>query len=128
MSQFDGMKVQDLLTQSLAILAENHRQITNNLANVNTPRFVPTRVDFQQSLRRAIGSRKGPNGRTGGGTLQTADMVYIKPRTGIRNDLNRVDIDFELTELSKNTGRFTLYSALLSKHFSQIKSALRLMR
>ncbi len=128
MSDFAGMKVEDLLARSLGILAENHRQIANNLANINTPRFTPTRVDFQESLERASARLESQRDQPGGGSLNLADVQYFKPNLGIRNDLNRVDVDFELTELAKNTGRFTLYSALLNKHFSQIKSMLRLTR
>lgn len=128
MPSFHGVSVTSLLVGAMRVAQDNHRIIANNIANVDTPRYNPVRLDFQASLRSAVEGRGGISlrrtrpqhlGASRGGALKLNRLVFHS-----KNDYNKVDIDQEMTDLSENMGRYTLYGSLLVKQFQQVKSML----
>ena len=47
-----------LLGRSLDLRAENHNRISANIANSETPGYVPTGLSFDKELQEAVRSRK----------------------------------------------------------------------
>ena len=122
-----------VLEKALPILEESHRTLANNVANANTPGFSPTHVAFQDSLRLALagGNRSVP--------LRATHMRHItsRPRpAGLvfepdtlelgRNDKSKFSIDKEMVEISRNSGRFQIFSTMLTKKYRQIREVLRI--
>jgi flagellar basal-body rod protein FlgB len=105
--------------------------LANNIANLDTPRFNPTHVDFQKSLQAALEGR-------GQVALRTTDSRHLnfahatldteRVAQSSKNDYNKVDIDREMAALSENTGRYNLYSSLLTKRFQVVKNMLTNLR
>ena len=123
-----------VLEKALPVLEEAHRALANNVANANTPGFTPTHVAFKDSLRLAL---------AGGGrrsvSLKTTHMRHIvtepKPSGLVferdtlelgRNDKSKFSIDKEMVEITKNSGKFQVFSTMLSKRYRQIREVLRI--
>lgn len=131
MQPFAGVDTQRLLVEGMKVAAFNHRLIANNIANVDTPNYNPVRLDFQRSLRDALDGRdRVPLRRTEPRHISAQKIrAQFEPIALLsKNDYNKVDLDREMAELSKNTGRFTLYSSLLQKRFQITKGMLSNLR
>ncbi|NIA14327.1 MAG: flagellar basal body rod protein FlgB [Nitrospiraceae bacterium] len=131
MSALSGIDAGQLLIAGMRVASENHRIIANNIANVDTPNFNPTEMDFQKTLSKLV---------EGQGRLQLRrtrprhfDKLATPPQFErlaflSKNDYNKVDLDDQMVKLSENTGRYTTYGSLLVKRFEQIKSMLQDLR
>lgn len=111
-----------ILAKQLDACTLRQKVIANNVANVNTPIFNRSRVDFQQHLKEALNS--------GGFAMRTADERHIAPRQGGLDSLvpkivlenatamkasgNNVDIDEEMVDLVSNTLLYRLATRVRS--------------
>lgn len=117
--------------------AANIRQevIANNIANVNTPNFKKSNVEFEELLAREIyGEEPNKNlemARTHDKHLPYKPLSFhaeptINQETStiMRVDDNNVDIDIEMASLAKNQ---LYYNALVTEfggHVSKLKAAI----
>ena len=131
MLPYAGIDTTRLLQEAMKVTEFNHRIIASNVANVDTPGYNPVEVDFQATLRSAIEGR----GRI---SLRKTRSQHFEAKTSrphfgngtvfSKNDYNKVDIDKEMANLSKNTGRYVIYGSLLAKRFGLIKNIFTQMR
>lgn len=127
------MQTRRMLEMALPLLEEAQRHTANNIANVDTPDFTPTQVDFPASMRAAI---RG-TGAGAGLHLARTDAAHLSaPSGGIpgaivqpsqqadaRTDGNRVDLDYELTQLARNP--YTTLAELLKHQNRLVRDVLR---
>ena len=128
---YAGVDVTRLLHQGMRVAELNQRFIANNIANVETPRFNPVRLDFQASLRAAIEGRDRVDLRTTQARHIEASRMrpgFERFTPGSRNDYNKVDLDEEMAALSENTSRYTTWARLLNKRFSSVHRMLNDLR
>ena len=120
-----------------AMTAANIRQeiIANNIANVNTPNFRKSTIEFEELLAREIygeeDDRKLKLERTHDKHLPFVPLEFrAEPTinqdnsTIMRVDDNNVDIDIEMATLAKNQ---IYYNALVTEfggHVSKLKAAI----
>ena len=120
-----------------AMTAANIRQeiIANNIANVNTPNFRKSTVEFEELLAREIygeeDERKLKLERTQDKPLPFVPLesraeptINQDKSTIMRVDDNNVDIDIEMATLAKNQ---IYYNALVTEfggHVSKLKAAI----
>jgi flagellar basal-body rod protein FlgB len=108
-------------------LAVAQEMIGHNLANVDTPGYRAQSVDFQTSLRRALGKEAGISLQTTNSghqvSLQRPDRVLISERPGgsTRADGNNVDIDVELSQMAETGISYQAISQLVSKKLVLMK-------
>ena len=122
-----------VLEKALPIVEKSHRVLANNIANANTPGFSPARVSFQESLRQALAgearhalSLKRTHPRHIAFGKASSGLVFEPDRFGPgRNDKSRFDVDREMVELLKNTGKFDVLSTVLTKKYRQMREVLR---
>jgi len=124
---FAGIGVDQVLLGAMRAAELNHRYIANNIANVDTPGYTPTELDFKATLREAIEGR-------GGFDLRTTQPRHLDFRTDrpqferiaflSKNDYNKVDLDDQVAKLSENAGKYTTYASILAKRFEIVKGAL----
>lgn len=131
MTAFAGVDTSRLLVQAMQVAETNHRIIANNIANVDTPNFNPTHLDFKKTLQTVLDGRGRVSLRKT--QPQHFDMGLDRPqfeRLALlsKNDYNKVDLDEEMAQLAQNTGRYTIYSSLLAKRFDQLKNMLTALR
>ena len=120
-----------------AMTAANIRQevIANNIANVNTPNFRKSNVEFEELLAREIYGEES-DGKLRMARTHDKHLPYVPPQfraeptieqdntTIMRVDDNNVDIDIEMATLSKNQ---LYYNALVTEfggHVSRLKAAI----
>jgi flagellar basal-body rod protein FlgB len=104
----------DYLKVALAGLAEQRQAFVDNIANVETPGYLAKRVDFESSLRDAIGSEQAP-------ALQAVTSTSMAP-TGLNG--NNVAIDDELLSLTDNSLRQQLVVESLNSRYRIMRTAI----
>ena len=126
-----GVNTTRLLVEAMKVAEVNHKYLANNIANIDTPGFNPTHVDFEKTLEAALEGR----GQIALRTTDSRHLNFAKSQTETervahlsKNDYNKVDIDQEMAALSDNTGRYNLYSSLLTKRFQVVKNMLTNLR
>lgn len=127
MTPFAGVDTTNLLVQAMKVREQNHRYLANNIANVDTPNFTPSEIDFQKTLHTMVEGR----GAVALRTTRPRHFDHSTYRTEFdrlailsKNDYNKVDIDDQMSKLSQNTGDYATYARLLSKKFEMTKSML----
>ena len=120
-----------------AMTAANMRQevIANNIANVNTPNFRKSNLEFEEMLAREIYGEE-PDGKLKLARTHDKHLPY-KPRefhaeptivqdnsTVMRVDDNNVDIDIEMANLAKNQLYYNAIVTEFSGHVSNLKNAI----
>lgn len=114
------------------------RLIAHNIANMSTPGFIQKDVsvkDFQQSLARAIDSRR-EGGPAGSFELESTDEVEVggngslslnpkTPHGGILfHDRNNRSIERLMQDNAENMGVFRVSAELLRSRMQQIRDAI----
>ena len=119
-----------------AMTAANIRQevIANNVANVNTPNFRKSVVEFEDLLARELygeDDNKLKMVRTNDKHLPPEELPYhaeptitIDHSTIMRADDNNVDIDIEMASLAKNQLYYNAIATELNGHVSRLKNAI----
>jgi flagellar basal-body rod protein FlgB len=100
-----------VLSAALDGLALRQRVIADNIANVDTPNFRATTVDFESSLRDAVAS--GDAGRAG------ASMVATDTPVGVNG--NNVDLRKEMLAATQTQFQYQLMTRAVSDQFTLIK-------
>ena len=131
MSAFKGISTTDLLQKAMSIREERHRVIAGNIANLNTPGYRPVDINFRKTLDRAIDGRAAFYGSV----THSRHIPIIQKRPAVmdsnlqlRSDHSAVDIDYEMGELTKNTGLYSMYGTLLRRRFQLVSNMLRNLR
>lgn len=119
-----------------AMTAANLRQeiIANNIANVNTPNYRKSVVEFEELLARELygeDDKKLKMVRTHDRHLPPEQLPYhaeptisVDHSTIMRADDNNVDIDIEMASLAKNQLYYNAVATELSGHVSRLKNAI----
>ncbi|MDD4601693.1 Flagellar basal body rod protein FlgB [bioreactor metagenome] len=119
-----------VLEQGINASSLRHKVVSNNIANVNTPGFKKSEVVFEDLLQEELKTTGLPLARTKGNHLSGQVSQGSKPfintinSTSFRADDNNVDIDVEMANLAKNNIYYNALVNQLSKHFTNIKSAI----
>ena len=105
------------LTAAAYYAGLRHKAIANNIANADTPGYKALDISFRSQLEDAI---------KGKGSLPPPTLVFDSgsPIGGNRKDLNTVNIDQELADLSQNTILHNTYLQILITKFRILKSAI----
>lgn len=106
-----------LIGNALRNAEQNHRVVTQNIANVNTPGYQTQELSFDQFLKQV---QRGDADRGFVGDLP----VEIVEGLAQRVDGNNVDIDQQVGALKKNSLLFQTYSQLLASKMATIRQAM----
>jgi len=136
--QLDGIfsTTVELLGKHIDLRARNQNLIASNLANVETPNYVPKSLVFEDELQGALkGGVKGTPAITNsrhlplkgaGNRLQSVTgRVVETPAKTPGKDGNAVEIENEMSRLMENQIMYNASVQILAKKFEGIKTALR---
>jgi len=113
-----------ILEKSLDVAWLRNQIISNNIANVDTPGFKSSKVEFESILRSAMENGEISSDGTGG--LDGVEPVVVENRwTTMRMDGNNVDIDSEMVDLARNSIQYDALVQKISKEFGRIRMAIR---
>ncbi|MBI4404610.1 MAG: flagellar basal body rod protein FlgB [Deltaproteobacteria bacterium] len=116
-------KTMDVLSRTLDLCLVRHNVVADNIANAETPGFKARRVDFESELQRAT-ELVGPDGGTGRDLASVKPVIFEDPHAEVGQDLNTVDMDREMAELSKNDLKYSALSQAVGKKFALLKYAI----
>lgn len=125
-----------LLGESIKGAKLEHDQLANNIANVNTPGFKTSSVDFRSALQASLGVPEDPDALAmatdDARQFPIGDAVAPEPfdptpvvddTTTMRVDQSNVDIDQQMAQLSENTGYQQTVSQLLQEQYKFFREA-----
>jgi flagellar basal-body rod protein FlgB len=92
--------------------------IANNLANVNTPNFKRSDVEFQQQLAEALQF----DGASTSDVAAVTPTVQTDNLTTMRVDGNNVDVDRESTYLAETQLQYSALMAVVTKNLTTMSS------
>lgn len=130
----------DLLGKSVDLRAKNQNLIAANIANVETPNFVPKTLAFEQELQGALKSRQSgqspssaPNARhipirgAGGGSAvqSVSGQVIETPAKTPGKDGNAVELEDEMGKMAENQIMFNASVQMLNKKFEGLRTAIK---
>ena len=133
MNEFGRYDTTTVLERALPVLEASQHILANNIANANTPGFRPTHVSFRESLRSALAEVSSgvplmvTHQRHISAGEATPSLVFEQDRFEPgRNDMSTFDVDREMVELTKNSGRFDILTGILTKRYQQLREVLRI--
>lgn len=112
-----------------------HEIISHNIANVNTPNYRRSVLDFEELLAKELYGEE-PDGklrmvRTHDEHLPAEPLpfraeptIYQDNTTIMRTDDNNVDIDIEMASLAKNQMYYNAVATQLSGYVSTLRNAI----
>ena len=119
------------LTKSMDASALRQKVAANNIANVNTPYFKKSTVEFEKYLQQALSKDPAPMRATdprhfgNKPGLEAVRPEVIRNRwTLMRTDLNNVDMDEEMTNLAANSIMYQTLTTLISERYSSLNSVI----
>ncbi len=122
----------NLLGRSLDASALRQKAISNNLANAETPNYQPQRVVFEQTLKEALNSSTAFSGKRTdarhipiGSQTQIPSPYMMQEKAIVNNDGNGVDVDYEMTALSRNSLWYNALAQQMNHEFNQLKTAIK---
>ena len=117
------------------LAVRRQKLISSNLSNVDTPGYKTVDIDFEQELQSHMAGSAGQgismavtdtrhlatsSGAQGGLPAQAREVEGLT----LRNDLNNVNIDREMSELSTNAMKFSAVSQMIAGKFRTLKAAI----
>ncbi len=132
LDQLVNSATMDYLSRGMSAANLRHEVISNNIANVNTPRFKKSAVVFETLLAKELGlfdeQKKVEIVRTHDRHMpipvheKAAPTVVMDTTTTMRTDKNNVDIDKEMANMAKNQIWFNAMAKEMGSHIQKIKT------
>ena len=126
-----------ILEKALSAASLRHKVISNNIANVNTPKFKKSEVSFEDRLATAMDSQNTSASsllartherhlpiQSKTANLNVEPTVNTITTNSFRTDDNNVDIDGEMAGLAKNNIYYNAVADRINKYFSNIKTVI----
>lgn len=119
-----------LITNALDASALRQKAISNNIANVDTPKYRASRVAFEEILQKEMNStftgKRTDERHFAIGAQGGIPSAKLKQENNIfQNSGNGVDIDYEMSQLSQNTIWYQSLTYGINEEFNLIKTAIR---
>ncbi|WP_346354633.1 flagellar basal body rod protein FlgB [Azotosporobacter soli] len=121
----------DILEKAIGASTLRQKVISDNIANVNTPKFKKSEVQFEELLAKEMSQDKLQMARTNAAHMPMQAEGIPGPRvntitqTSYRTDGNNVDIDTEMAGMAKNNIYYNAVVQQLSGYFSGLRSAIK---
>ncbi len=120
-----------VLEKALSASSLRQKTISNNIANVNTPKFKRSEVLFEDILQQKMsGSQQLDLAKTNEKHISTqsqalAPTMRMVADNSFRTDGNNVDIDIEMANMAKNSIYYDSLAQQLSRYFTTLKSVIK---
>jgi flagellar basal-body rod protein FlgB len=123
-------QVLGIMSRALDAAALRQKVISNNIANVETPNFQPTKVSFEDLFRQELtstfnGTRTNEKHIAIGGSDQLPAPQLIKENTVMNNNGNGVDLDGEMTEMTNNSLWYQSLTYGVNEEFNLLKMSIK---
>ncbi|GLI07075.1 flagellar basal body rod protein FlgB [Paenibacillus tyrfis] len=118
------------LERALDAAALRQKVIADNVANVDTPFFKRSEVRFEELLQQEMngagieGYRTDPRHFYIGRPAKPEPQIVRDNQSMINNNLNNVDIDYEMALMAKNQLRYNVMVQQVSGDIKKIRTAI----
>ena len=124
--------VLNVLQKGLEASGMRQQVLSNNVANIDTPNFKRSDVDFQAVLGAALGEKGGelamkltspkhiPGVAEGVGSGIVTDQT-----TSLRNDGNNVDVDREMVNVAENGLYYNSLTRAISSQLNLLRTVIK---
>ena len=106
-------KPTEIFKKLLEINSLNHKVISNNIANVETPGYTAKKLEFGDAMKEAVKSDDPER------IAEVTPEIKDNEDTPYRMDMNNVDVEKELLALEENRMQYETIGALLKKRISK---------
>jgi flagellar basal-body rod protein FlgB len=132
MSGWLNEPVLNVLQKGLEASGMRQQVLANNVANIDTPNFKRSDVDFQAVLGAALGEKGGalamkltspkhiPGVAEGVGSGIVTDQT-----TSLRNDGNNVDVDREMSNVAENGLYYNSLTRTISSQLDLLRTVIK---
>ena len=111
-----GDRLMPWFERALDLSARRHELLASNIANVDTPGYVPRDLDFRDALGRELSQSRVD--------VDTANLVATDRTGGPRRlDGNQVDLDLEVTKHASNRTFHELATEVISRRMAMMRYA-----
>lgn len=125
-----------VLGKSIDLRARNQNLLASNIANAETPNYVPKSLEFESELQDALknGGKSSPaitNPRhiplkgTGGDIESVTGRTIETPASTPGKDGNAVELEGEMSRLAENQIMYNASVQLLARQFTELRNALK---
>ena len=121
----------DLLHKGLQASWTRNAVIRNNIANIETPNFKASGVEFESILKKSLEGRGFIAARThvnhrefGSGHVKVEPYIYRRNNLSMRADGNNVDIEAENIKLAQNSLFYNTIMEKLNGDIRRLRSAI----
>lgn len=119
-----------IMSRALDASSLRQRAISNNIANVDTPNYQPTQVSFENMLQQEIngtftGNRTNEKHIAIGSSSNIPTPELINENIVMGNNGNGVDLDHEMTEMSKNSLWYQSLAYGINEEFNLLKTSIK---
>jgi flagellar basal-body rod protein FlgB len=118
-------KTIDMLSKMLDYRSKRHQLLTSNIANLDTPGYRSSDLEFNKNLERAIRS-------SGTLPLTTDHPVHMTGRTGgkdssytVRREEGQAGLDKEMARLAENQLQYNMTVEMLARKFRGIGNVVK---
>lgn len=130
----------EVLAKSVDLRTRQQNLISSNLANAETPGYVPRALEFEQQLQDAVknSSSRGSvalpashpghiplKGGSGARLQQVSGTVVSTPAKTPGRDGNAVELENEMSRMVENQVLFNASTQLLARKFTELRNALK---
>lgn len=132
MSGWLDTPILNLLEKSLDASSLRQKVLADNVANVDTPGFKRSDVDFQAALASALGQedqtlplKETQPGHLPGVAASSSNVIVQDQSTALRNDGNNVDIDKEMTDVAENSMYYNATTQAISSQLGLLRMVIQ---
>lgn len=129
-------KTVGVLGKSIDLRAKQQNLLSSNIANAETPNFVPKTLSFEDELQGALkGTGAGPRAQTNprhfplkgaSNRIQSvAGRVIETPAKTPGKDGNAVELEGEMGRMTENQIMYNASVQLLTKKFGELRTAIK---
>jgi flagellar basal-body rod protein FlgB len=113
-----------LINKDLDGLWTRQQEISNNIANVETPGFKSKSVSFENQLKALLTDSSSDSSETAAAIKNVTPEIMVSEDESSRLDGNNVDVEQENIELARTQINYMYSLRELSDHFSRIRYAI----
>jgi flagellar basal-body rod protein FlgB len=114
----------DVLSKSLDMYLTRHNVIADNIANAETPMFKARRVEFEGEMQRALDNSEAGFDTPSHAISAVQPNIFEDAESEVGQDLNSVDMDREMAQLTKNDIKYSAATEAITKKFALLKYAI----
>jgi flagellar basal-body rod protein FlgB len=120
-----------ILERAMDVSMVRSELLQNNIANVNTPNFKRSDVDFAAIFAETLAQNDLPMVKTnarhfrGMTSDQSVPRIITDTATSSRYDENNVDVEAEMAQITENSIYYQSLSALWKKEMNKLKMVIQ---